>query len=241
MAIWCDIDPRFGTSELIRNTLAYLANYVSLIHCMLCKLAVFTSRLGARNTSTLSMIRYNENLSYVKWASCSQNSSTLDNVNDWKWKLNMLLRNKDEQEVVSRERKDRRDFEQLSALATRMGLHSRQYSKVVVFSKVPLANYRHDLDDKRPQREVVLGFDLQRHVDIHLKRHLSHKHVNMGTLPNRSISRSSSPPGNQESSYNLSEAAEQMSAVKERTLRQKSLQIRNRQQAWQIANEENDD
>lgn len=35
----------------------------------------------------------------------------------------MLLRNKDEQEVVSRERKDRRDFEQLSALATRMGLH----------------------------------------------------------------------------------------------------------------------
>lgn len=35
----------------------------------------------------------------------------------------MLLRNKDEQEVVSRERKDRRDFDQLSALATRMGFH----------------------------------------------------------------------------------------------------------------------
>lgn len=33
------------------------------------------------------------------------------------------MRNKDEQEVVSRERKDRRDFDQLSALATRMGLY----------------------------------------------------------------------------------------------------------------------
>lgn len=94
----------------------------------------------------------------------------------------MLLRNKDEQEVVSRERKDRRDFEQLSAMAARMGLHrylvmtsctvilhliilsllclkygyfgSHQYAKVVVFSKVPLPNYRSDLDEKRPQREV---------------------------------------------------------------------------------------
>lgn len=31
---------------------------------------------------------------------------------------------------------------------------SRQYSKIVVISKVPLPNYRPDLDDKRPQREV---------------------------------------------------------------------------------------
>jgi len=31
---------------------------------------------------------------------------------------------------------------------------SRQYARVVVFSKAPLPNYRPDLDDKRPQREV---------------------------------------------------------------------------------------
>jgi len=31
---------------------------------------------------------------------------------------------------------------------------SQLYSKVVVFSKVPLPNYRFDLDDRRPQREV---------------------------------------------------------------------------------------
>lgn len=35
----------------------------------------------------------------------------------------MLLRNESEQEVVSRERKDRRDYEQLAALADRMGLY----------------------------------------------------------------------------------------------------------------------
>lgn len=116
-----------------------------------------------------------------------QCASTLDNIEDWKWKLTMLMRNEDEQEVVSRERKDRRDFDQLSALATRMGLYrylmfpqniciispflviyfafwnlflfgSRQYARVVVISKVPLPNYRSDLDHKRPQREVLSYF-----------------------------------------------------------------------------------
>ncbi|KAK4414220.1 DExH-box ATP-dependent RNA helicase DExH3 [Sesamum alatum] len=51
-------------------------------------------------------------------------ASTLDNVEEWRWKLTMLMRRKDEQEVVSRG-KGRRDFEQLSALATRMARHMR--------------------------------------------------------------------------------------------------------------------
>lgn len=34
-------------------------------------------------------------------------------------------------------------------------LGSHSYAKVVVFSKAPLPNYRFDLDDKRPQREVL--------------------------------------------------------------------------------------
>jgi hypothetical protein len=33
-------------------------------------------------------------------------------------------------------------------------IHSELFGKVVVASKVPLPNYRPDLDDKRPQREV---------------------------------------------------------------------------------------
>lgn len=33
---------------------------------------------------------------------------------------------------------------------------SHAYAKVVVFSKIPLPNYRFDLDDKRPLREVII-------------------------------------------------------------------------------------
>jgi hypothetical protein len=32
---------------------------------------------------------------------------------------------------------------------------SEMYGRIIVASKVPLPNYRPDLDDKRPQREVV--------------------------------------------------------------------------------------
>ncbi|KAH9602084.1 hypothetical protein KSS87_013738 [Heliosperma pusillum] len=160
-------------------------------------------------------------------------SSTLDNLDEWKWKLTMLLRNLDEQEVVSRERKDRRDFEQLSAMATRMGLHCRQYSKVIVFSKVPLPNYRHDLDDKRPQREVVLPFDLQKDVNILLRRHIAQKTNIKGAFPNSSVLNSTASLGNRELSSRISQPSVKMSAAKERLLRDKSEQLQKRQQDWQ--------
>lgn len=35
----------------------------------------------------------------------------------------MLLHDKEQQELISREKKDRRDFEQIAALASKMGLH----------------------------------------------------------------------------------------------------------------------
>lgn len=60
-----------------------------------------------------------------------QGASTLDNVDEWKWKFHMLLRNDNEQEIISRERKDRRDFEQLAQLADRMGLH-RYFSAALI-------------------------------------------------------------------------------------------------------------
>ncbi|XP_065865720.1 DExH-box ATP-dependent RNA helicase DExH3-like isoform X2 [Euphorbia lathyris] len=161
--------------------------------------------------------------------------STLDNIDDWRWKLTMLLR-KDEQEVVSMEKKDRRDFEHLSAMANRMGLHSRQYSRVVVFSKVPLPNYRPDLDDKRPQREVLLPFRLQREVEAHLNAYLSSKRsTDTRNFSANSLSRS----GNKESVvmtnrvYEQPEPVVRNDVVMEKILHQKSLQLRNKQQAWQ--------
>ncbi|XP_010551147.1 PREDICTED: DExH-box ATP-dependent RNA helicase DExH3 [Tarenaya hassleriana] len=155
-------------------------------------------------------------------------NSTLDNIDQWRFKLTMLLRNNEEQEVVSRERKDRRDFEHLSALASRMGLHSRQYSKVVVFSKTPLPNYRADLDDKRPQREVVLPFGLQSEVDANLHAFLNEKQARIPKVPRSNSSDSLTDDG----VYEQPEPPRQNSVAMERVLQRRSLQLRSKQQEW---------
>ncbi|QCD85412.1 ATP-dependent RNA helicase DHX36 [Vigna unguiculata] len=166
--------------------------------------------------------------------------STLENIDEWRWKLTMLMRSKDEQEVVSREKKDRRDFEQLSTLATRMGLYSRQYARVVVFSKAPLPNYRPDLDDKRPQREVVLPFDVHKEVDARLHAHLSQKATaSKWSYLNDSLHKSSdaiSIPAN-EGMHEQPEPLTHNSVVKEKILQRRSLQLRHRQQDWQESHE----
>ncbi|CAO2193358.1 unnamed protein product [Urochloa humidicola] len=168
----------------------------------------------------------------------SKGASTLDNVDEWKWKLHMLLRNDDEQEIISRERKDRRDFEQLAQLADRMGLHSRQYSRIVVFSKVPLPNYRSDLDDKRPQREVAIPAGLQREVDALLADYLARKRTNSGNFPSAAFSRSSSTDSfATDEGFFDQQDNQTTSAVMERIQRRKSLQLRNQQAAWQESND----
>ncbi|KAJ3694362.1 hypothetical protein LUZ60_009842 [Juncus effusus] len=168
-------------------------------------------------------------------------TNSSENVEEWRWRLGSLLRNKTEQEVVSRERKDRRDFDQLSQLADRMGLHSRQYQKVVVFSKVPLPNYRADLDDRRPQREVSIPHRLQREVDDLLSDHLQRKRNSRGILA-APLSRSSSSDSVMDDVF--SEAgqtdpfqARSQSAVMEKVLRRRSLSLRNQQLAWQESEE----
>ncbi|CAH8254939.1 unnamed protein product [Arabidopsis lyrata] len=155
--------------------------------------------------------------------------STLDNIDQWRLKLTMLLRNKEDQEVVSRERKDRRDFDHISAMATRMGLHSRQYSKIVVISKAPLPNYRPDLDDKRPQREVVLPFGLQSEVDTHLHAFLDQKKT---LLPEMSRPNSNGSLATDYGNYEKPETVMQNSLARERILRPRSLQLRSKQQQW---------
>ncbi|XP_011078760.1 DExH-box ATP-dependent RNA helicase DExH3 isoform X2 [Sesamum indicum] len=161
-------------------------------------------------------------------------ASTLDNVEEWRWKLTMLMRRKDEQEVVSREKKDRRDFEQLSVLATRMGLYSRQYEKVVVFSKVPLPNYRSDLDTKRPQREVMIPMGLQRMVDSHLRAHFSRKAVNKDSFARDAFSMSNAGQSLLiDEGFDEQEEPSTQSVIAERIRRRRSLHMRNKQLDWQ--------
>ncbi|CAN6451783.1 unnamed protein product [Victoria cruziana] len=148
----------------------------------------------------------------------------------------MLLRNKDDREIVSRERKDRRDYEQIAVLADRMGLYSRQYSRVVVISKNPLPNYRADLDDKRPQREVIISPILQRKVDSLLQQFIDRKPRNAVDLSNISISNTNSstgPDGSGDGFFDQQDTQKPVSAIMENILKRKSLQLRNQQQEWQ--------
>ena len=63
------------------------------------------------------------------WSSISktmyrlQASSSVANIDEWKWKLSLLQRSEKDQEIVSRDKRDRRDYEQISNLAKRMGLY----------------------------------------------------------------------------------------------------------------------
>ncbi|KAJ0106148.1 hypothetical protein Patl1_19734 [Pistacia atlantica] len=188
--------------------------------------------------STLSQLsqmvsdrEFGSNLSQM----ASQFGSTFENMDDWRRKLTMLLDNKDEQEIVSREKKDRRDFQQLSALATGMGLHSRQYEKVVVFSKVTLPSYRSDLDDKRPPREVILPLELLREVDSHLKAYEQLKYRNGGFLSDNSLSESNSSGSiaTDEGLYEQQVPLVRNSALMEKMLWWRSLPLREKQRYWQ--------
>ncbi|CAN7026726.1 hypothetical protein IGI04_025049 [Brassica rapa subsp. trilocularis] len=157
------------------------------------------------------------------------------NLDEWRRNLSMLLRDPVKQEVISREKKDRRDFDKLAALATSLGLYSQAYAKIVVFSKIPLPNYRFDLDDKKPLREVSVHTDLVKRVDAYLKEHLSKKSKRTNGIPANSFSRTSST-SSMATDEGLLEQPELPAASKtalDKILWQRSLQLRERQDYWE--------
>ncbi|XP_056163566.1 DExH-box ATP-dependent RNA helicase DExH3 isoform X3 [Syzygium oleosum] len=159
-------------------------------------------------------------------------SSSVANIDEWKWKLSLLSRSEKDQEIVSRDKRDRRDYEQISNLAKRMGLYSEVYGKVVVASKVPLPNYRRDLDDKRPQREVVIPLGLQRRVEGLLQEHLDRIQLRVG--------KEGEDAGAVKSADHIEEINPDDNpdlfldgSVMEKVLQRRSLRMRNMQRAWQ--------
>ncbi|XP_031381610.1 DExH-box ATP-dependent RNA helicase DExH3 isoform X1 [Punica granatum] len=159
-------------------------------------------------------------------------SSSVANIDEWKWKLSLLLRNEKDQEIVSRDKRDRRDYEQISNLAKGMGLYSEIYGKVVVASKLPLPNYRPDLDDKRPQREVVVPLSLQRRVEGLLQEHLDRIHLAAGK---EGESPDAVKPIDPAEDGNLDENLNSFldGSVMEKVLQRRSLRMRNMQRTWQ--------
>ncbi|TKY50912.1 ATP-dependent RNA helicase A [Spatholobus suberectus] len=163
------------------------------------------------------------------------NASPNDNTDEWKRNFTMLLNDKSKHELISREKKDRRDFERIAVLASRMGLYSHMYAKVVVFSKVPLPNYRYDLDDRRPQREVNLSITTFTRVNGYFEEYLSQKPKVNKSFSDLSSARSCSNGsiGTDEGLFEQPEPLASSKAVMEKILWQRSLQMRDQQQAWQ--------
>ncbi|GJR92336.1 DExH-box ATP-dependent RNA helicase DExH5, mitochondrial isoform X1 [Tanacetum coccineum] len=133
--------------------------------------------------------------------------------------LRELLHSNDKQELVSMEKKDRRDFEQIADLASELGLH------------------RYDLDDKRPQREMTLSPGLQRAIDAHLEKYLSQK--TRSTDGSRdSLSPATVTNGScviNEGSCEQRESVQQDKAAFGKALWRRSMQLHMEQQAWQTA------
>ncbi|XP_077247716.1 DEA(D/H)-box RNA helicase family protein [Tasmannia lanceolata] len=161
-----------------------------------------------------------------------QASSSVANIDEWRWKLSLLLRSEEDQEIISRDKRDRRDYEQISNLAKRMGLYSELYGKVVVASKVPLPNYRPDLDEKRPQREVVIPLSLQRRVEGLLQEHLDRMQLSSDKVGDNLVD---IPVANQIEDVNVDESQDSLldESVMEKILQRKSSRMRNLQRAWQ--------
>ncbi|KAL1308655.1 hypothetical protein AAHE18_17G122600 [Arachis hypogaea] len=155
---------------------------------------------------------------------------------EWKQKLITLLDDESKQELISREKKDRREFQQIAALASKMGLYSSHvYAKVVVISKVPLPNYRPDLDDRRPLREVSIPISMLRRVDAYLEEYQTQKSRMKETFPDLSFARSTNNDsiGVDERLFEKPQLPALNKAALEKILRQRSLQMRDQQQAWQ--------
>ncbi|GJM96612.1 hypothetical protein PR202_ga13470 [Eleusine coracana subsp. coracana] len=156
-------------------------------------------------------------------------SSSVANIDEWRWKLSMLQRNAEEQEIISRDRRDRRDYDQIANLAKRMGLYSEMYGRVIVASKVPLPNYRPDLDDKRPQREVVIPLSLQRRVEGLVQEHLDRALLPLGK------SSGTMDSGPEKADKDLDEKHDSLldRSVMEKILQRKSIRMCNFQRSWQ--------
>ncbi|XP_024015020.1 DExH-box ATP-dependent RNA helicase DExH3-like [Eutrema salsugineum] len=149
-------------------------------------------------------------------------------INQWRLRFSAFLESKYEQEIVSQ---NWHGFQKISELASRMGLHSLQYAKAVVFSKAPLLRYRSDLDERRLRREVVLPFSVQSEVDAHLQAFLDDKQTGILDIPK---SKRTGLLATGDRHYEKSEPPlpENLANLLQRILHTKSFQLKNMQQNW---------
>ncbi|KAG0562821.1 hypothetical protein KC19_9G173900 [Ceratodon purpureus] len=160
-------------------------------------------------------------------------------VERWKWRLTQFLRDGKQQEMVSNDKKDRRDFDHIKALVKQMGLHMQLYTKVLVISKVPLPNYRPDLDERRPQRLVSFPSQVQRKVDALLKEFAFRKKQSLRSLSEEENFDRDSEGGmlDDDLQATTADVLPGMASAVQDLQNRRSRQIRNKQRGWQESEE----
>ncbi|EMS54496.1 putative ATP-dependent RNA helicase DHX36 [Triticum urartu] len=145
-------------------------------------------------------------------------SSSVANIDEWRWKLSMLQRNAEEQEIISRDRRDRRDYDQIANLAKRMGLYSHR-NVDESFGRCCLCG-----------RTVVIPLSLQRRVEGFVQEHLDRS-----LLPFNKDGGKSESGSEKAEHVNLDEKQDPLldESVMEKILQRKSLRMRNFQRSWQ--------
>ncbi|CAN1133895.1 DExH-box ATP-dependent RNA helicase DExH1 [Linum perenne] len=98
-----------------------------------------------------------------------QNAAELEafDENEW-WSKIEQMKSGREQEMIVKRSFSRTDQEKLSDMAYQFGLHFHAYNKgkILVVSKVPLPNYRADLDERHgsTQKEIRMSTETERRV-----------------------------------------------------------------------------
>ncbi|KAM3260266.1 hypothetical protein ACQJBY_051495 [Aegilops geniculata] len=145
-------------------------------------------------------------------------SSSVANIDEWRWKLSTLQRNAEEQEIISRDRRDRRDYDQIANLAKRMGLYSHR-NVDESFGRCCLCG-----------TTVVIPLSLQRRVEGFVQEHLDRS-----LLPFDKDGGKTESGSEKAEHVNLDEKQDPLldESVMEKILQRKSLRMRNFQRSWQ--------
>ncbi|KAK9668631.1 hypothetical protein RND81_13G073300 [Saponaria officinalis] len=111
--------------------------------------------------------------------------------NEW-WSKMEVFKNAGEQEMIIKRQFKREDQEVLNDIARQLGLYFHAYNKgkTLVASKVPLPNYRADLDERHgsSQSEIRMSTDIERRVGSLLN---TSKGANTGESSNGATSQTS--------------------------------------------------
>lgn len=196
--------------------------------------------IAARDLAYLHSVQSDSDDEYES----SDSGDMFVDVDRWRSRLNRFV-GSDHEELISRDAKDVKEFDKLGPLLKIFGLHGHLYSKTLVISKVPLPNYRPDLDSRRPQRQVVISASVKERVESLLRKYFMQKKdypdsedllddssslSSVSSQNGGAVGRQSGSVADERTGKHLARVEE---LVNEERRNRRSIRMRNRQTSWE--------